>query len=50
MKENNLSCQGHKSTDDSTTDLALEFFAKLPHDLKKLNDFRMGFSFEVRNL
>ena len=35
MKENNLSYQGHKSTGDSTTDLALELFAKLPKKLKK---------------
>ena len=35
MKENNLSYQGHKSTGDSTTDLALKLFAKLPQDLKK---------------
>ena len=35
MEENNLSYQGHKSIGDSTTELALDLFAKLPQDLKK---------------
>ena len=35
MKQINLSYHEHKSTGDSTTDLALELFAKLPKDLKK---------------
>ena len=35
MKQTNLSYHEHKSTGDSTTDLALELFAKLPKNLKK---------------
>ena len=35
MKADGLSYHEHKSTGDSTTDLALELFAKLPKNLKK---------------
>ena len=35
MKDDDLSYHEHKSTGDSTTDLALELFAKLPKNLKK---------------
>ena len=35
MKKNNLFYKGNESTGNSTTDLALRLFAKLPQDLKK---------------
>ena len=35
MKENNLLYRANKSAGNSTADLALELFAKLPQDLKK---------------
>ena len=38
MKETHLNVQNHKSTDksgNSTEDMALALFAKLPHSLKK---------------
>ena len=35
MKKNNLFYKGNESTGNSTTDVALRLFAKLPHDNKK---------------